>query len=231
MMEKNTDRLFWTLTSIIVGALLLTISAKAFPQVTSSIVKPISGVITQEDKNGHAANNAANEAFNKKYTISDSNNNSSNSNVPTPSQANIQVQNNGDGTAVFTGMADTSQTTLTIPPYVNVNGKILTITSVADGAVSQSHITSLTLPNTLKTIGASSFSRQNLTSLSIPNGVTSIGGLAFSGNQLTSVTIPDSVTNIGYYAFLQNNLTNVSVKSGTTIQMMAFDGNVNITQR
>ena len=42
----------------------------------------------------------------------------------------------------------------------------------------------------------------NVTSITIPNSVTSIGSLAFNGcNKLTSITIPSSVTNIGYNSF------------------------------
>lgn len=40
-MESTTDRLFWTLTSIILGALLLTVSVKAFPSVVSSSMTPL----------------------------------------------------------------------------------------------------------------------------------------------------------------------------------------------
>ena len=41
-----------------------------------------------------------------------------------------------------------------------------------------------------------------ITSLTIPNSVTSIGSSAFEGcSKLTSITIPDSVTSIGYSAF------------------------------
>ena len=65
-------------------------------------------------------------------------------------------------------------------------------------------ITSVTIPNSVTSIGKSAFSSNQLTSVTIPNSVTSIGDSAFSSNQLTSVTIPDSVTSIGDGAFYKN---------------------------
>ena len=58
------------------------------------------------------------------------------------------------------------------------------------------------IPGT-KTIADSAFHGcSSLKSITLPNSVTSIGNFAFSGCKgLTSITIPDSVTSIGAYAF------------------------------
>ena len=80
-------------------------------------------------------------------------------------------------------------------------------------------ITSVTIPNSVTSIGKSAFSSNQLTSVTIPDSVTSIGSYAFSSNQLTSVTIPNSVTSIGSCAFLKKsfsnpNLTKIINKTG-----------------
>ena len=72
------------------------------------------------------------------------------------------------------------------------------------------NLISVTLPNTLDTIGVKSFaSCFRLESIVIPNGVVSIGGAAFSNcENLSSISIPNSVMSIEYDAFL--NCTNLS---------------------
>lgn len=224
-MEKNTDRLFWTLTSIIVGALLLTISVKAFPGVANSIVKPISGITKQADTSTKTSDQAYKDAINgvnggSSNNSSGSNSGSSQSSQPTDPDAQakasaveastlgFKVTANGDGTGVLNGYTNDmdKRTTLNIPEYVKVNGQITKITSIADLAFA---------------------SHGCFTSVNIPNGVTTIGKSAFYNNDLTSVSIPNSVTNIGWYAFNTNQLTTVNIpnKQGlqSAVSNSAFD--------
>lgn len=63
MMEHTTDRLFWTLTSVIVGALILTIGIKAFPGVANSTLGPMSSINKQAGDATKRADSANNQAI------------------------------------------------------------------------------------------------------------------------------------------------------------------------
>ena len=59
-----------------------------------------------------------------------------------------------------------------------------------------------TIPTGVNSIGSEAFANSGLTSLTIPNSITSIGDWAFQDCQnLSAITIPSSVTFIGNYAF------------------------------
>ena len=89
------------------------------------------------------------------------------------------------------------------------------VTSIGGSAFNDcTGLTSVTIPDSVTTIGESAFSCcNNLTSVTIGNSVTSIGISAFWGcSSLTSVTIPDSVTTIGGSAFKYcSSLTSINV--------------------
>src|SRR5262245_56848478 len=82
----------------------------------------------------------------------------------------------------------TNNGTITITGYTGTNGLVV----IPD--------TIMGLPVTA--IGEDAFLLStNLTSVTIPNSVISIGGGAFAGTGLTEVTIPSSVTSIGRHTF------------------------------
>ena len=81
------------------------------------------------------------------------------------------------------------------------------------------NITSVTIGNSVTSIGSSAFSGcSGLTSIAIPDSVISIGDAAFEYcTGLMSVTIPDSVTSIGDWAFNRcTELKSVTIGSGVT---------------
>ena len=61
--------------------------------------------------------------------------------------------------------------------------------------------TTITIPDTVKEIGAAAFCNTNLASIEIPNHVESIGNSAFANSQLENARVPDTVTGIGNDVF------------------------------
>ena len=113
--------------------------------------------------------------------------------------------------------------------YSNITSVTIpnSVTSIGDDAfIGCNHLASVTIPNSVTTIGNEAFcSCIELTSVTIPNSVTKIGKSAFSGcNSLTEIIIPNSVTNIGSNAFSNcSKLTSVSIpKSVTEIECGVF---------
>ena len=90
---------------------------------------------------------------------------------------------------------------LIIPEKVTYNGRTLTVTEIDH--IGSDSLTSVSIPNSVITIGPDAFSGcERLTSINIPNSVTTIESYAFEDcDGLTSVSIPNSVTTIGYLVF------------------------------
>ncbi len=82
-----------------------------------------------------------------------------------------------------------------------ING--LTVTAIAANAFKGTAVTSIVVPDTVTTIGASAFENcAHLASVSLPAGLRSIGAKAFASCAvLTRIDIPAGVTTIGASAF------------------------------
>lgn len=103
----------------------------------------------------------------------------------------------GIGDYAFCGpkyFSDAKPLFVTIPNFIKWIGH---------GAFMHSHITSITLPNSITSIRSETFKGcEKLTSVTIPYSVTEIGESAFEDcESLSSIDIPFSVKEIGTYAF------------------------------
>ena len=107
------------------------------------------------------------------------------------------------------------------------------ITRIGDCAFDGLGITSITIPDSVTSIGNDAFGDcGNLTDITIPDSVTSIGDYTFYGcKSLTSITIPCSVTSIGDYTFYGcKSLTSITIPcSVTSIGNDAFGFCENLT--
>jgi hypothetical protein len=93
-------------------------------------------------------------------------------------------------------------------------------------------VTSITIPNSVVTIGYCAFQETAISAFTIPNSVTSIGDYAFNRcSGLTMIELPDSVATIGDYCFNGcSGLTSVDIGSGiTSIGDMTFWGCSSLT--
>lgn len=96
-----------------------------------------------------------------------------------------------------------------------------------------SGLTSITIPEGVKSIGNYAFSAcSSLTSITLPEGVTSIGDHAFSScSSLTSITLPEGVKSIGNNVFYRcSSLTSINIpKNVTSIGNNAFSSCSSLT--
>jgi hypothetical protein len=125
------------------------------------------------------------------------------------------IYTTNNGTITITGHTGTLVGALTIPSTING----LPVTSIGSGAFQGTGLTSVTIPNSVISIGTSAFFYcTSLASVTIPNSVTTIGDSAFCNcDRLANLTIPDSVTSIGYATFSDcNSLTSVTIPDSVT---------------
>lgn len=129
---------------------------------------------------------------------------------------------NAKNEITITGRNLFSSSFLDIPS--TIEGKI--VTTIGKAAFKDSSLKSITIPNSVTTIGDDAFENcDSLTSITIPNSVTTIGEYAFrSCDSLISITIPNSVTTIEEFAFGNcNSLKSITIPdSVTTIEGFVF---------
>ena len=147
-----------------------------------------------------------------------------------------------DGTVTITGCDDSAQGAITIPSQID--GK--PVTSIGSCAFHGcSSLTSITIPNSVTSIGIAFDWCKKLTQINVDTANTvysSVNGVLFSkdktelirypeGKADTSYAIPNGVTSIGYWAFCDcYSLTSITIPdSVTSIGTMAFEDCCSLT--
>ncbi len=117
---------------------------------------------------------------------------------------------------------------VTIPSSIVYGDWTYTVNEIGDMAfVNCPNLTSVTIPNTVTSIGVGAFSNTGLVSITIPDSVESIGeGLFVHCPDMVSVTLSDAITGIPDQTFrLCSSLASVTLSSHlTTIGNRAFEG-------
>ena len=134
---------------------------------------------------------------------------------------------NSDGTTATLEGPSGPLTSADIPGSIEApGGKTFTVTDIADSAFDGLALNSITIPNTVKTIGAYAFDgNDSLTSISIPDSVGSIGVGAFEqDNNVTSLILGDGLQQIHDYAFYDLDVAAVTIPPSVVgIGLYAFD--------
>lgn len=120
-----------------------------------------------------------------------------------------------------------------IPESVLYEGEEYPVTSIGMCAFGGCRgVTSVIIPNTVKSIGELAFSSTQITSIDLPSSVTFIGKYAFNRCELLStIVIPDSVTFLGEMAF-QGCIELTSVIIGNSLEEISnneFENCANLT--
>jgi hypothetical protein len=142
----------------------------------------------------------------------------------------FQTEDNKDGSVTITKYSGWD-TDITIP--AKINGKA--VTAIGGEAFKNTDLTSVVIPDSVKTIGKNAFSGNKLTKLTMGKGIF-IEGNAFTNNKLTSVAIPDGAIissrtmyddggySGGESAFRGNQLTNITIGNNVIIDDNTFPG-------
>ena len=109
---------------------------------------------------------------------------------------NIHYTLSGTTATVWSGRDATGD--VTIPSTISHEGKDYTVTEIGNNAFNlggaPSDVTSVTLPNTITTIGEKAFYNLNIESFTIPESVKYIKSSAFENcRRLKSIVIPGNV--------------------------------------
>lgn len=218
MMENNTDRLFWTLSAIIVTSLVFVIAVKVFPNTAKSI----RNTILYSATNGKDHTSVKDSHYEKVHKQLLSNQKAKDTN--TNYTFNYSSTDNTATVMGYKSIPDNKK--VVIPNIIKHEGKDYQVTAIAPNAFSHANLQAVVLPSNLKTVGMNAFQYNNISDLILNDNLTSIQAYAFDNNNLSNLQLPASDDlNIDANAFTNNHLKQV-ILPNKNINTGAFDTNV-----
>lgn len=129
----------------------------------------------------------------------------------------IYYELDGREATVIAGKGYSGNGSIVIPATINIAGLTYNVTAIGDKAFWYcSNLSSISIPEGVKTIGNYAFAYCYQTNLNIPESVTSIGSYAYrSCGKITDVNLP-ALEVIGDDAFYDSGLTNLTLSEKTT---------------
>ena len=122
---------------------------------------------------------------------------------------------------------------ITIPTNITIDNELYKVTSIGEEAFMFSSFKSITIPNSISSIGEDAFYNcKALTSVNIPNSVSRIEAKTFYNcRSLKEIIIPNSVTTICEWSFsCCDSLASITIPSSvTSIEKRAFYECSNLT--
>lgn len=111
---------------------------------------------------------------------------------------------------------------LIIPSYIDGHK----VVSIYDYAFNSSNITSVVLPETVKSIGSRSFANNKISSVYLPSSIETISSNAFLNNRISSINFPEGLKTISNSAFKTNLISELNLPASlTTLGACAFCDN------
>lgn len=139
-----------------------------------------------------------------------------------------EVRSDEDLTCAVVSHPDQYSGDVVIPASVTYNDQTYAVVEIADNCFeSNSEVTSVTIPNSVTSLGISCFSSCGITSVSLPNSITGLPDECFYNcTNLTAIEIPNSVTSLGNRCFYScSNLTGLRIPDGVThLPSNCFEG-------
>ncbi len=111
-----------------------------------------------------------------------------------------------------------------IPEQLTVDGLAYTVTSIGYRAFFNTHVTSVTLPSTIKSIKQGAFGfNSSLASVTLNDGLEEMAWDAFASTpNLKTITIPGSLKTVPFNAFGRSGLESLTVSEGVETIEAAF---------